>query len=539
MIIFIPVFLLLIAAVLILMLNRGKTRLGVLWMIGWGAALLAWLVLVATWLSTKITVLSLQVSVLQGELDTIFPYGLKWLLDDYPFPYAFGILTLLLAVLLAASVRTRLITSPRSWATTLTLTALCLIGIMSANPFTLAVSWVLMDVIEFAYLLGISNKENLNRIMLNLVMRLAAVMMLVWATAFGQAYYGFFDIIKFHPRAGFFFLLAIGLRLGVLPISLPFSQEPDLQRGTGLILRLLPVASALAFLGRLPAQTIEYRPGWTIPLQILVAAAAMYASVRWLIAKDEMEGRPYWILALSSLAMACVVNARPAASLVWGEVMLLCGGVLFLFHPRIKRIRFLLFFSLFGLLLLPYLTYNNGWQGLVGDGLNFWRLLLIAASAMVVLGYLRQVLRPAVSNIVLDPWARLAYPAGLIMLVQANFVIGFININLETLRQAWWVGALQMGMVVGGILFALVLGVRVNTLEISGTGRLAKISTSILTVFDRVLQFGWFFRLCGWVFKRFSTLITFFSAVLEGDAGILWALLLMILLISMLGNTTG
>jgi hypothetical protein len=53
-------------------------------------------------------------------------------------------------------------------------------------------------------------------------------------------------------KAGIYFLLAAGLRLGVLPLNLPVQNSSDSKHGSALLIRLAPVASSLALIANLP-----------------------------------------------------------------------------------------------------------------------------------------------------------------------------------------------------------------------------------------------------------------------------------------------
>jgi hypothetical protein len=50
----------------------------------------------------------------------------------------------------------------------------------------------------------------------------------------------------------FYLLLAAGLRLGVLPLHLPYASEAAIRRGFGSALRLISAGSSLILLARIP-----------------------------------------------------------------------------------------------------------------------------------------------------------------------------------------------------------------------------------------------------------------------------------------------
>jgi hypothetical protein len=54
--------------------------------------------------------------------------------------------------------------------------------------------------------------------------------------------------------------------------------------------------------------------------------------------------------------------------------------------------------------------------------------------------------------------------------------------------------------------------------------------------FRNVLSFGWFYTILRWFYRQLGSAINFISTILEGEGGILWALLLVTLLIAFLSQ---
>ncbi len=149
---------------------------------------------------------------------------------------------------------------------------------------------------------------------------MASILLIFIGTIIGWQTFPNFDITQIPQSAAFLFFLAAGFRLGVFPLNLPFLQEPGMRRGAGNILRLAPVASSLVLLARLPENIIPAgAQGWTWAFYALLAIAALYAAFRWLSATDEIEGRPFWIVAWLHwlLPPYSMVNPKPAWPGVW------------------------------------------------------------------------------------------------------------------------------------------------------------------------------------------------------------------------------
>ena len=71
---------------------------------------------------------------------------------------------------------------------------------------------------------------------------------------------------------------------------------------------------------RAPARPIAF-PNW----RMVAALAALYGSGMWMVADSEINGRPFWFIALAALSVASVVNGNPEASIAWGLVLIFAG----------------------------------------------------------------------------------------------------------------------------------------------------------------------------------------------------------------------
>jgi hypothetical protein len=79
--------------------------------------------------------------------------ALTFLLDEVAWPYAFALVSLLAAVILTASARLELNTTPWAWAGSLAITGAGLLAIMAGNPLTLILSWTIIDLVELSVII--------------------------------------------------------------------------------------------------------------------------------------------------------------------------------------------------------------------------------------------------------------------------------------------------------------------------------------------------------------------------------------------------
>lgn len=455
---------------------------------------------------------------------SVFSASPEILVDPYAWLYALGLAALAGAVVLTSPARTNTIVNPAAWAGSLALTVLALLAVLADNPLTLVLVWTAIDLTEFFNTLRASDSPSLSeRAVVSFSIRAIGTAFALWASVINGVVGKTFLFENVSPQASIFLLLAAGLRLGVLPLHLAFRSEPTLRRGFGTTLRLTTAATSLILLARLPFSTLNstYVPF----LLVFVAFAALYGGWKWLTAMDELNGRPYWIIGMSALAVAATLRGNSAGSAAWGLAMLLFGGISFLYSAR--QIWFTRILAAFGLLMLglPFTLTSAGWEGAFIWPVLFWPLFLIAHFLLVV-GYIRHLFQPAeISFSGLPTWAQTAYPAGLGLLVVTAVVAGLWG----------WPGALQLGIWIVPLIFLSIAGVAgivlwrfrrfvnpltlpVSNADMSRVSSLQEFLAGILWALYRIV----------------GRLFAYTANLLEGDGGLLWTLLLLVLFITIL-----
>jgi hypothetical protein len=504
-------FLLIIAAVtyVIYRLRPGFPRLWLLVIIG---TFLVWLI-------TLITGLYLPQSIvlIPTQPENIFSTTLVLLVDEFSWPYAFSLATLSLSVMLTAMSRAGA-DSPKAWAGSLAMTAIGMLAVYSANPLTLVVTWAAMDMVEYGVLLTQIHSSHMRRqVIYAFSVRALSIILICWGAVIEQALGIDLTFMSFAPNISLFLLLASGLRLGVLPFHVPFLMELPLRRGLGTVIRAVPVAASLMVLTRVAMTGIA--PEWITLLLVLSGLSALLSGIAWASEADELGGRPYWILGMASLAFASAVIYQPETSLAWGLALLLPGSMLFVASMRERRHIWLL---VLGILVLSGVPYTPTWAGvnLYTYPTLFPLLLLLGAQGFLLAGYVRYSLasRQALSD--LGPWANVAYLLGVLLLPLTHLMLGWW-LGLISTESPWWPGITSLGIAV----ILIVLSYR-------RFGRLSNLAFRFGNILKSIFSFGWLYTPMVIVFRVLDQLFMTITHVLEGEGGVLWALLIMILLIS-------
>lgn len=511
MLILLPVLLLVLAALTLLILRFSRPNFKYPWVIALAGAVLA-LAGVFLW---KIRFPAF-ISLLPWQPLTIFDYAPTWLADSVSWPYALALAALAAAVILTSVVRNE--NDPMPWAGTLLLTALGILAVSAGDPLTLILVWAAIDLAELVVMLRSTEGENRTQsVVLAYAIRVVGMGAVIGANVIGAAERLPMTFALVSSSAGLFFLIGSGLRLGVLPLRLPYRQDNVLRRGFGTTLRLVSAASSLALLARIPSAALP--SSWTPYLLVLTAVPALYAGWIWLKASDEMQGRPFWIVAMAALAVASTLRASPNGSIGWGVTLVLSGGLIFLYSARQRSMLWIIPLGLWGLSALPFSPAASAWtSGNANPGLSL--VLFLPAQALMMAGFIRHALHPGETSLESqERWAKILYPAGLFLLAGISVLLGLWGWDGARVLGTWWAG-IPVLLLTGGL-----VGLSLKVLSRASRA---------ITQWGDVVRIGWVYRSISAVNRSLEGAARLVTTTLEGEGGIIWSFLLLVLILSLL-----
>jgi hypothetical protein len=261
----------------------------------------------------------------------------------------------------------------------------------------------------------------------------------------------------------------------------------------------------------------------------LTGLAALFAGISWVLAANELDGRPAWILGMTSLAVAAAVRGQPEASMAWGLATLFSGGLLFLSSTKDRRVSWLTFLGILGISALPYTPAWNGAR-LFAPPFSFWMVIYLISHALLVIGYALHILRDIRPLRGVERWVWLIYPIGLALLPATHFSFAWLagSIGAPFVSEAgpiiWWIGAASLGLAALGIAWIW---------------RSGELPRTPLTILESIFSLNWLYRLLWGIYRSISRLIAFLTTVFEGEGGVLWTLLILMLLFSLLARNGG
>lgn len=517
MLILLTILFLFIVAISLAILYWVRPEFRYIWLIAAGGALAGW-VSVLTWQFRLPLVFQLPA----WEPASLFLEPLSFTADALTWPFAISIATLILAVILTAAARENF-PAPIPWAAILILGGLGLLAVLADNPLSLLMVWSAIDLVELVtQLRSVEGPQPSEKVVTAFAARVAGIGVLLWANMVSMSTGTPMNFQDAPSQAGLYLLLAAGLRLGVLPLHLPYASESAIRRGFGSSLRLVSAASSLILLARIPTPSVI--SVFTPFLLSFAALAAIYGGWMWLRASDEMTARPFWLIGLASLAMASALRGNPVGAAAWGCALILSGGALFLSSVQQIWLRRILWVGIWGVTALPFSITATGWASTVSSFWPIWPFLLLA-QALLLAGYLRHATR-ATSRTnfeTLDRAAQYVYPLGIGILLIILFVLGLWGWD-GALKVGSWPPAL-IGTLLGGIVIWLAPRLRMLT-----PVRAHWVGSTATSWID------WLFRALWGLYHLIGRFSNAFSVLMEGDGGFMWTLLFLVLLISFLAQ---
>ncbi|HLE15572.1 MAG TPA: hypothetical protein VI776_12555 [Anaerolineales bacterium] len=518
--IYLSILFLILTPVIMLIVRLVRPGFVYHWLLAVGGAGIAWLMVLLAGLQFPRTL-----ELVAWKPEILFTSSPFLIVDRFSWPFAAGIATLLLAVILTDVARPAEV-DWSSWAGELSLAGLGLFAILAGNPLTLVLAWTAIDLLELTILLGEVKEAGATReVVIRFSIRLVGSFLLIAAGLSSEDTGAGLSFSVTSPRAILLFLAAGGLRLGVFPLHFPFRQRQGIRLGLDILTLLIPAASTLVLLTR-SASAMEIS-GLTAQfsslLMFMVGCAAVLAATAWCVGVDAFEGRQVWVLATASLALAATLRAQPEASLAWGLAVIFAGGLLLLATVRNRWISWFMMVGVAGFSALP-LTPTWGGADLFTAPFSPLLLLYWIAHILLLMGYARHALRLSGSFAGLERWVILIYPLGLGLLALVYFLVGW-RIRPQT-------GGLPLALWLEGLLALIVAG-----LALYWTRRHDRLLHKARAIVEPIFSLDWLYLLVGFFYQLLDRIVGFITLILEGEGGILWVLLWTVLVLLLLARS--
>lgn len=520
-----PVFLLLLMALFMLGVRLYKRAFQYYWLIAAAGALMAWIMLFVfreRWSSISFQFPFISSSTLTENLSFNF--------DQSAWFFALISISLFLSTLMTGlGVGEVQESAGVPWGVYplfLVFAALCALAGSAANLVLFQILWLLMDAVELAMWVTCEDASTDQKsLVARYGLKTLSHMMLITAAATALALENSTDWPGLPVTSVWMIIIAGGLRFGVVP---PYHLPPIniTHKLARPILFIASNAPAVILLSRTPPSVL---PSQTSQILIAFSALAILsAGFSWLGRSDITSAPAYWVQGIGTLMVVAVVNGQSDSAYSWGFAMLLIGGIIFEGHLADKKFRLFLWLSAAFLACLPF---TLTWAGArLYTQLGAVALIFIFGQSMLIAGLVRFSLRKPEKSMFAERWILPLYGLGLVLLAAVSIYAGLSfpspttgipNITPENLD------LLLPGLLIIGFSFILLLLIWTRSREV----------IIISSIISKALDFGWLYRILSIPISLTNRLLRLTNLLLEGQAEIIWAVLMLVLLITLLQQT--
>ena len=302
----------------------------------------------------------------------------------------------------------------------------------------------------------------------------------------------------------------------------PALEKPpaSLRGSVGITLQL---SSAVATLGILPRLRLAGAAWPYAGLLLLVCAVlGLYAGWMWLRSPALPTAFPHALAGISTLAVGAALMRNPPGTSAWTAALALAVGTLFLSGARKTTLAPVVLAGVWSLSALPFSLTGAGWPSQFG--VDQWALpAFVLAQALLLAGFLQLAARPLARGTPQDPATSLGAVRhlGLVFLIGIQLLLGMWGWQGSAVWQSLVPGA--AASVMGLVLFAGRLRFGLG----EGTP-----GTAVQGAMDSLIAF--ITRLATGLYGATGRLVAGVTSLLEGQAGIMWGLLLLALFVSVI-----
>ncbi len=492
MLVLLPVVLLIATLLALVGLQRWRPAFKSYWFVATGGALAAALVVLGLRFSLP------QAASFPGwQLGDGLEFPFTLLLDAHSWPLALALLVLLLARLLGSVRRASGVSWP-IWMPALAVAGAGLLAVAAGDLLAAALTLFLLDVVVYALHSPVAPEGSHAALLERFAINVGSVLLVLaaWATPPSYA-----------SLAAIFLLLAGALRLAVAAGPQAGANQP--MPAFINMLRTAPVAAALALLGRgLPLT------GVVLHLGLLAALAVALRFALRSLAADAPAHALYQCLAALALA-AAMAGVMPAV-LALGLMLLFADSIVQLIG-RYPRARVALLAAAVLLLCGMWFTPAQGLGWLFAAPASPLVVAFLPLHALALLALLQRAAEPIQPPAPDEPWTLAVESIGAALPAAMLLVLGLLL-----------PGAGSAPVWVGPAVLVLLAALWAGRRQLQRTGR------SLLPPHLRLppWQLPPLARVASALSAVLGAGLRLLSSLLEGEAGLLWALLVIALLIS-------
>ncbi len=494
---------------------------------GWRTAYL-WLILVFISLLDWFLLILIRVENFHPlVLDKWFSIGttpivLQFQITNQNWPVIFSILSVLPAFLLTGIARLDVRRDLRLWSSAIVVVMISFLAVTVSNLWTLLILWTAFDLFDVFFHLVILQSTERAELQRSLIVRFIGSLFLIYQTASLSQTAINPSLDSLSGSGSIIFIIAAFLHSGVLPIqrSEQIKTVPNSGRIIEGMLRLLIFVVSLSLLIYLPVPNLNFL--FSLSISILLFVLLVRLGFSAVVNKEEfITGKSVFFMSVF-LVFIFFQDGNPE---FWLPALFMTGTfALFYSHRNPATVIFPLLMAVV-VSGLPYSLDSFGGRGFLNDASLLSVIFSIIPLILYLSGFVRKSMAERNDFNSLESIYQLVFLSGLMIMILSGELIAFKFINGSRVELSlWWAGVIV-------VLFTSVL-VFLTRQEIRVFPLKTRLNNSSIEM--RILSLNWLFDLGQGLKNRLRNFVSGFSRLLEGSGGLLWALVFLVLILSIL-----
>lgn len=450
------------------------------------------------------------------------PVSLLFQINSKNWPLAFSFITTIPALLLTGIARLDVRQDLKFWSAGILFLSIAFLSSLAADLWSVVILWTALDLLEVFLQLVIFNETNHTHLQRSLIVRFFGSLMLIFVTA-SHSTSSINPMLSGLSESGsiLIFLAAI-LHSGILPLR-QLKTTMHLTHNESIIsdlVRLVILITSFSIFIYFP------KPNFSFFTSIILQIVTYLLIVRiglFEVTEIEKKSESYWQFFLAGfIIMLYLISANIK---FWLPALFLPSIFLLVYSHR-NRSTF--FFPIIMALLvsgLPYTLISFGSRAFVFEEFRIIVLWMIPLQLIFLARFLKRSLNNQKEFSDIESIYQVVYLFGLLQLILASGVIS-IKFNEPFQREfnLWWFGVIVV-ILLAVILFLLRSRIFRNPF---------RSKLDLIEISQKVLSLDWISRFSGLVEKRLRNLAASFSNLFEGAGGFLWALVILILILTII-----
>jgi len=514
MVLFIPILILLLFGIGIQVLGRTLFNIVQSWIFAVIGSILAWLsFFIVKIFQSGQTVTSFFPS------ESLMNFQMIFKISDKNWVFGFLLLTLLIVILLMDAKWLTEKNSLIAWSGVLFIGASGLLTIMSGSVIPFLLTSALLDIQLFTSQIIIQKEDFEVRITIfDFLFKIIGTFIIM----FGFGLNGEIDLLL--VSAG------MGLRLGAIPFGSEFPRTETISSRLAILFEMVVPISCFAFLNQMQVMNSEF-PGKAIYFVVLIIF--IFSNVMKIITHQQSRnGMRAWMSAFSGLAVMLIINGQIDYIQPLSIVFCVLGGLLAFELYGSSRFKIGIIILLLSMIGLPYTPSYGIWATTLQERPTFFLFFYPILLTFFILVVFHTIISIPAKGDQKDSWVKIASIISPIILLIVPWILEIWIWPAKTDEYNLISPAIFLAMLT--FLIYLDLSEKTKKYIKNYLNSYKRFLSFITSGLEKVLSLAWIARILKFVNQTLSNLINIFVRVLEGDGGLLWAFVFLILISSIL-----